>query len=230
MPARVFGRPFISTEINYCNPNRFRTEFGPMFGAYAALQDYDGLYRFTWMHSKRWNKEEDVTGLNVYNDPPALFSDRLPYLLFMRGDVPPAPGGVAVDHRENDLQKMNTKAFENVRTATDESPRPGLLSRIGVLEESRSFPNIPKVRLTGNRQKQLKARERAFLKNRKSGTSISETGEIALISKEKKIIAVTPQTEALSGTSDLHGKILHAIGIPRPADRFHLLTGRETSR
>lgn len=217
MPARIFGRPFISTEINYCNPNRFRTELGPMFGAYAALQDYDGLYRFAWMHSKRWNKEEDVTGLNVYNDPLALFSDRLLYLLFMRGDVSPAPGGAAVDYRENALQNMNANAFEKVQKNTEEFSRLGLLTRIGVLEEGRSFKGIPKVNLTGNWQEQLPAeRKNALKKALKSGTFLSETKEISLSPREKKILVVTPRTEALSGCSDLHGKILHATGITTP--------------
>lgn len=217
MPARIFGRPFISTEINYCNPNRFRTEFGPMFGSYAALQDYDGLYRFAWMHSKRWNKEEDVTGLNVYNDPLALFSDRLLYLLFLRNDVSPAPNAIAIDYRENALQRMNAHAFEKVQKTTEEFSRLGLLTRIGVLEEGRSFKGIPKVNLTGNWKKQLPAvQKKSLAEATESGTFLSETKEISLTPREKKIIVVTPRTEALSGASDLHGKILHATRITTP--------------
>ena len=112
---------------------------------------------------------------------------------------------------------MNANAFEKVQKNTEEFSRLGLLTRIGVLEEGRSFKGIPKVNLTGNWQEQLPAeRKNALKKALKSGTFLSETKEISLSPREKKILVVTPRTEALSGCSGLHGKILHATGITTP--------------
>lgn len=69
-------------------PNLYRAEGGPLIGAYSALQDWDGLYRFAWSHSRN-----SVVGINpptmfdAANDPLVQLSDRIAVLMFRRGDV-----------------------------------------------------------------------------------------------------------------------------------------------
>lgn len=89
--SRIYGKPFTVTEYNYCAPNHFRAEGGGLMGAYAALQDWDGLYRFDWADKASHATEiQPISGFDIATDPLSLMSERLAVLLFLRGDVTPA--------------------------------------------------------------------------------------------------------------------------------------------
>lgn len=91
MPTRIFGKPFIMTEFNFCNPNRFRAENGPLMGSLAALQNWAGLWRFGWSHGERGIREFRPGGcFDGVNDPMQQLSDPIIHALFIRGDLAPA--------------------------------------------------------------------------------------------------------------------------------------------
>ncbi len=91
MASRVFGKPFTVTEFNYTPPNQYRAEGGAVMGAYAALQDWDGLYRFAWSHSdKNIITRQPLSGFDAATDPISLMTERQILLLFQRGDASPA--------------------------------------------------------------------------------------------------------------------------------------------
>jgi hypothetical protein len=88
--TRIFGKPFTVSEYNYCAPNQFRAEGGALMGAYAALQDWDGLYRFAWAHDeRRVNDRLSMLGFDMSSDPLNQLTERQIVLLFRRGDVAP---------------------------------------------------------------------------------------------------------------------------------------------
>ena len=90
-PSRIIGRPFTITEYNYCTPNKYRADGGIVMGAYAALQDWDGLYRFAWSHSKaNLFKPSKLSGFDIVTDPVGQLTERQVVLMFGRGDVAPA--------------------------------------------------------------------------------------------------------------------------------------------
>jgi len=91
-PNRIFGKPFIVTEFNFCPPNMYRAEGGGLMGAYAALQDWDGLYRFAWSHDAKTIRTggNGADGFNIATDPVSILTERQIMLLFGRGDVAPA--------------------------------------------------------------------------------------------------------------------------------------------
>ena len=91
MPTRDFSRPFTVTEFNYCFPNHHRAEGGVLMGAYAALQDWDGIYRYCYAHRpERTQESRECHYLENASDPVNVLADRIGALLFLRGDVAPA--------------------------------------------------------------------------------------------------------------------------------------------
>lgn len=98
MPSRIFGKPFLITEFNYCTPNVFRAEGGPLLGAYAALQDWDGLWRFAWTHKSADLEHPRQPGcFDGSQDPMQQFSDRIIRTLFVCGDLSPAKEKIALE-------------------------------------------------------------------------------------------------------------------------------------
>lgn len=88
MPTRIYGKPFTVTEYDFCYPNRFRAEGAPIYGAYAALQGWDGVYRFCYSGGlKRALSEVSIEPFDVANDVIRILSERIALAFFVRGDV-----------------------------------------------------------------------------------------------------------------------------------------------
>jgi hypothetical protein len=95
-PTRIWGKPFTVTEWNFCNPKKWRAEAGLMMGAYAALQDWDAVYRFAWSHSQaNMFKPSPAKGFDIVTDPIGQLTERQVALLFGRRDVAPAKATAA---------------------------------------------------------------------------------------------------------------------------------------
>lgn len=89
---RIFGKPFMITEWNFCYPNQYRSESGPVMGAYAALQDWDGIFRFEYSGMRATAFGNTHTwSFNTVSDPLQLLSERIAALFFLRRDIKPAP-------------------------------------------------------------------------------------------------------------------------------------------
>ncbi len=141
MPSRIFGKPFLVTEFNFCSPNVFRAEGGPLVGAYAALQGWSGLWRFSWSHRKEVLTEPRVPGnFDSAWDPLQQFGDRIIWALFLRGDLTPA--------REAVSMAVEKSAYGHTGTPPDfpeEFSRLGLQVRIGSHVAGKNLP--PGVRI-----------------------------------------------------------------------------------
>jgi hypothetical protein len=97
--ARMLDKPFTVTEWNFAGPGRYRGVGGILTGAMAALQDWDGLWRFAYAHSRNGLGAKDVRSQSYFDlasDPLAQASERACLCLFMRGDIQPLTNGVAL--------------------------------------------------------------------------------------------------------------------------------------
>ncbi|MGN0234460.1 MAG: hypothetical protein ACI4B5_08575 [Bacteroidaceae bacterium] len=88
--AKGFSKPYTITEWNFSGPGRYRGLGGILTGARAAIQEWDGLWRFAYSHSNDDlldNPESHPGYFDVASDPLLQASDRASVCLFLRGDA-----------------------------------------------------------------------------------------------------------------------------------------------
>ena len=141
-PDRIFGKPFTVTEINYTFPNRWRAESAPLLGSYAALQDWDALYRFAWGHSRNAVlKKEPVIRFDTVQDPVARFAEKIIVLMFRRGDVSPADTALAYPFGERDFDGI-AKFDKNTSKFPFAFEKLGFYCRVGALPAEKKLPGV----------------------------------------------------------------------------------------
>lgn len=85
---RVAGKPYVCTEYNHSAPNRYDAETFPLLCAYAALQDWDGVFAFAYSHrTDDWDKRYVSSFFDIDQHPAKLATLPGALSLFRRGDV-----------------------------------------------------------------------------------------------------------------------------------------------
>jgi hypothetical protein len=86
----VKGMPYIVSELNAPFPNDTAAEFIPVTAAYAALQDWDGLFWFDYgggSTEASWTTGMITSFFSMANDPVKMAQTAVGALMFLRGDV-----------------------------------------------------------------------------------------------------------------------------------------------
>ncbi len=197
--SRIFGKPFTVTEINYTFPNRYRAESGPLLGAYAALQDWDGLYRFSWAHERAGTlRQRPVERFDIVRDPISLIAERVTALLFVRGDVSAADKAAAWTFGDSSFNKLTDADASHYPQNFQEL---GFFRRIGSLRDGKEFPGVerlPNNKLTPEEAKLVAAKVKT-----------SENGEISYDPQRRTLQVITPKTESLTlDKGELTAKVL----------------------
>ena len=83
------SKPCAITEWNFSGPGRYRGMGGILTGAYAAVQAWDGLWRFAYSHSNGnlLDGQGNPGYFDCVTDPLIAASDRASVCLFLRGDA-----------------------------------------------------------------------------------------------------------------------------------------------
>jgi len=124
--TRLVDRPFTVTEFHFVPPNAYRAESGLLYGAFAGLQDWSGLYRFAYSGDpKETFAPAPVSFFDVVNDPETQAAEYAGVALFLRGDVSPAPHAAVIAAPESDFWR---RADERVRSSAE---RLAWVTRIG---------------------------------------------------------------------------------------------------
>ena len=184
-PNRLYGKPYVQTEYNFCYPNRFRAEGGPLMGAYAALQDWDGLVSYRWAEDLG---EREIDGglrassFGVNCDPLMLESNRIVALLLRRGDVLPARNRYAIAIPDT------IEAAAGVDYTRDQRLL-ALVSEVGSVfaPERSALPSAASPEAVA-----------AVNALRSSGRAVSDTGEIELDSRRRIFRITAPRALTLT--------------------------------
>lgn len=214
---RFYDRPCFLTEYRHVPPNVFRSEAGPIIGAYAALQDLDGLVGYGYLESAAaWTGPVcAVNAFDTASDAFSLFGERISAFLFRRGDVKSAARKCAVVVPEDvRTRKDLPKAFPEAARSM------GLLCQMGVAK-GQAPDGIEGVPLA-------EAGERFAAELPTNGVYVSSTGEITLDTNTRQLRVVTPRSEALSWSfGSAAGRFLSAGEVHAPVTvSCHALDGR----
>lgn len=95
--TRIPGKPFTITEYNYAAPGRFRGVGGILTGALGAVQDWDGIWRYSYSHTREGAlRPSALNYFDMVTDPMGQAAERASLCLFLRGDMRPAPTAITV--------------------------------------------------------------------------------------------------------------------------------------
>jgi len=211
MPTRIIGKPFTCTEFDYCFPNRWRAEGGPLIGAYAALQDWDGLYRFAYSHNiGNVFKVSPAGGFDLVTQPLDLLSERIAILMFLRGDVSPATA--LLPYLVTDQNACSGGAGWGRGYFPESFSCLGLRMRIGCFDDIRALGpwGGPIVKSEADAAG-IAAANGVDVKRK---YAVSETGQIAIAGDEGTFRVVTDRSECfvMPDAREMHGRVVGVAG------------------
>lgn len=194
--SAVEGKPYIVSETNHPFPAEYACEGIPILGAYASLQDWDGIFYYTLEHvaPDRWYTYYSGSfGMGM--DPVKMAGMAATGLMFLRGDLKPAGTCIYRGYSRDDLK-------EGIRMSPDKRP----------LYTDGFSPFIPLI---------FKTRIRSFDDKTESYPIIEEqpiikaqTGEIRWHKNENSFVEVSaPDIESFSGYTIVYPTLLKHLNI-----------------
>ena len=184
--GRIYGKPFYITEFDFCYPNMHRAEEGAVMGAYSALNDIDGIYRFNFSGSS-WRSSLAGTRIAVFEscqDVVKQLSDRIVAALFLRGDVTPSPVKVSHTVPRNVFSARADFGYPTLNTS-------GLINQVGAVFDDRpvdgvsDHKNITDAKAVAN-----------YKRYKKDKIADSVTGEIRLM-PDKRTLEINTDRSAV---------------------------------
>lgn len=113
---RIAGMPYTVSEYNHPAPNSYAAEGFPMIAAFGRFQKWDGVFSFTYSHSRDFEPDKLTGFFDIKGDPAKLAHHIASTALFLRGDAAEAKSTVQVDlypqtEREMLHQTMNPRSL-----------------------------------------------------------------------------------------------------------------------
>jgi len=206
---RVVGKPILCTEYNHAAPNTYSSEAPLLLAAFAALQDWDGVFLFSYSHRRdAWDLRRIPNFFDVDQHPTKMANLPLAAAMFLRGDVRAAREQVVAaltPHREREAIRQSGRAWAVVHGGhVGLSPERALIHRIGIsVGEDAQSVQVDDAPVVGNR-------------------AVSDTGEVIWdVSREGKGVVTinTSRTKVIVGFVDGRSFPLDGVTITPGATR-----------
>jgi hypothetical protein len=191
----VEGMPFTVSETNHPFPSEYAAEGIPILGAYAMLQNWDGIYQHEMATSAphSWNTSRPGA-FAIFADPVRMANMAASGLMFMRGDLQPAQTTVYRGYDENAIIEGIRKTSGRPFFTDGFSPLIPLIHKTRISSFERIIDDFP---VTGE-----------------DGLIVSETGEITWHNTGRNFVEISaPHTEALVGFLPEKAPGLKHLGI-----------------
>ncbi|MBP8261614.1 MAG: hypothetical protein KA118_18345 [Verrucomicrobia bacterium] len=114
--SAVAGKPFTVSEVNHPFPHEYAFEGIPILAAYAAMQDWDGIFWYTLGHRDVVSAEPRIGGhFDLASDPVKMCQLAAGALMFLRGDVQAARRSIERSYTPDQVR-------ESIRLPASERP------------------------------------------------------------------------------------------------------------
>jgi hypothetical protein len=187
------GKPYIVSEVNHPFPSEYAAEGIPILTAYAALQDWDGLFWYTFEHVDPQAWKDQVTGhFEVRTDPSKMAEIGAGALTFLRGDVHPARQTVTRSY-------SRAQVMDSLRLPQTERPyfTPGFPAALPLVH--------------GSRIQTLDGAPTGKFAAVPADSIVSDTGELGW---QKGMVTIeTPRTQAIIGRRLAQPKVLRHLAV-----------------
>ena len=152
---RVEGKPFTVTEYDHPAPSEYAAEMVPMIFAYAAWQDWDGVFLFCYQGGvDNWDRNYIDGFFDQSEHPGKLAFVPAAAEMFLRGTLAPATGRQALRVPLDQVPSLVAQGtdysfWSRAARATDTAPPPDLIARASAI---RLAPGHGPLRLENWRQ------------------------------------------------------------------------------
>ncbi len=131
--SAVAGKPYTVSETNHPFPSAYACEGIPILAAYAAFQDWDGLFFYTFEHADPADWSTRTPGhFDIRPDPVKMTNLAACAPLFLRGDVKPANRTIARSYSPEQVR-------EAIRAPSSQRPyfTPGFNTALALIHGAR---------------------------------------------------------------------------------------------
>ncbi|MDP8245774.1 MAG: carbohydrate binding domain-containing protein [Candidatus Hinthialibacter antarcticus] len=87
MQSRIEGRPYTVSEYNHPSPNVYASEGVPLLAAYAAFQDWDGIFYYSYSHNTNYPDRSIDSFFDFTGNTPKMMCMPIAANLLLRGDI-----------------------------------------------------------------------------------------------------------------------------------------------